>query len=351
MKRKYINRNHPDFTAEQREDGNYNLKKEGSYGYSIKVARDVEDSEDWVEQHNWYLEALKEFDESWKKESERMENAIWGNDNKPSDKYEEFFKTVLDNAEAVEAPAKTEKEEQKKEEFTVLEYKLDGLTWKIKDGVVSCDEVGSIYSFNISIVDFTEKDREITKVRRESDGEVFSVGDMISDNRRLNLIQEFYLDIDFKLGLGIVLVGDTPDISLNGIKKAYKVEDGYVCEGDTVYYFVSWADMGVESFNGEPLTKGMLKSVNDTPYGSKIYKNDPRKSSKTKEYEPTLNSYKDSANNAHTTKRKPQGILSVRVGDKKYKLEQEYKSSKIASFFTNGSDIWISLFCGEQYKL
>jgi hypothetical protein len=48
---------------------------------------------------------------------------------------------------------------------------------------------------------------------------------------------------------------------------------------------------------------------------------------------------------------KPQGILSVRVGDKKYKLGQEYKGGKITSFFTNNGDIWLSLNCGDQYKL
>ncbi len=49
MMRKYINKNYPDFTAEQRADGNYNLKKEGSYGYTIRIAKDIENNEDWVE--------------------------------------------------------------------------------------------------------------------------------------------------------------------------------------------------------------------------------------------------------------------------------------------------------------
>jgi hypothetical protein len=151
MMRKYINRNYPDFTAEQRADGNYNLKKKGSYGYTIRIAKDIEQSEDWERVIN----------------TDGLVKNWWGDDD-----VWDFYKSVLDNVEAVE---------------------------------------------------------------------------------------------------------------------------------------------------------------------------DPRKSYKTK----------DSANNAHTPlkKRKPQGILSVRVKDKKYKLEQEYKNSKIVSFFTDGSDIWVSLFCGEQYKL
>lgn len=48
---------------------------------------------------------------------------------------------------------------------------------------------------------------------------------------------------------------------------------------------------------------------------------------------------------------KTDGILSVRVGGKKYKIGTPHKNSKIHSFFTNHSDIWVSLESGEQHKL
>ncbi len=181
--RKYINRNYPDFTAEQRADGNYNLKKEGSYGYTIRIAKDIENNEDWVEESNWYLEALKEFNESWREECERIENAIWGSGNKPSDKYEGFFKTVLDNVDSV------------------------------KDA-------------------------------------------------------------------------HTTDYMYVSTEKCLRYHENRACP--------------------------------------------PAEKPKEK---------------------KPDEILSVRVGGKKYKLKDPHKNSKIHSFFTNGSDIWVSLFCGEQYKL
>lgn len=48
---------------------------------------------------------------------------------------------------------------------------------------------------------------------------------------------------------------------------------------------------------------------------------------------------------------KTDGILSVRVGGKKYKIGTPHKDSKIESFFTNNGDIWVSLESGEQHKL
>src|SRR6056297_642855 len=147
-----------------------------------------------------------------------------------------------------------EEKEKSQEFFTVLEYEYDGLIWFYDHD----DHNPNQYSatlwvtaescrtlVEISPADF--KDRKITKVRRESDGEVFSVGDVVAvpfmgDDNVLMTIHHFtccivggknIYDIYFKEELGSPV-----NISnLDYIKKAYKVEDGYVCEGDTVWSY------------------------------------------------------------------------------------------------------------------
>lgn len=61
--------------------------------------------------------------------------------------------------------------------------------------------------------------------------------------------------------------------------------------------------------------------------------------------------FQDTPTKESKKKEKTDGILSVRVGGKKYKIGTPHKNSKIYSFFTNNGDIWVSLERGEQHKL
>src|SRR6056297_958515 len=151
-----------------------------------------------------------------------------------------------------------EEKEKSQEFFTVLEYEYDGLIWFYDHD----DHNPNQYSatlwvtaescrtlVEISPADF--KDRKITKVRRESDGEVFSVGDVVFTVRfqGWNIFFEVHSEpyeitslnfYTYRKGIYCTYKNQQYVSGFflnNDIKKAYKVEDGYVCEGDTVWSY------------------------------------------------------------------------------------------------------------------
>jgi hypothetical protein len=279
----YVNKNNSEWKAYQRRDGNYNCKIDNKSYHTVKLKEQIEGSSDWVLFTDWYRYKISE---DLDKELSQLDDLVWDNH-----------------------PQKDNTMKETKEGFTVLEYKIKGDSEIYKISDLTC---------KLSSVDFS-KDLEIIKVRRESDGEVFSVGDKIGDNEVICTIEEFYISDMFHFGLGVCLSDGKSDISLRAVKKAYPVADGCVCEGDIVYY-VS------DSVGTIPFTFSKRAAVNLF----NVFKTPPQPKEK---------------------EQKPQEILSVRVGDKKYKLGQEYKGGKIKSFFTNNGDIWLSLNCGDQYKL
>jgi len=231
-----------------------------------------------------------------------------------------------------------------KSDFTVLEYKHDcgnGKTYLLRN--LEC--------FSSSIKKDFKKDT-ITKVRRNSDGEVFSVGDLINiphiDMKgRMWSIDCFSVEFD-----GVLIVGVDKLLTFNkgehlaqlenrqtnfkNIKKAYEVEDGWVCEGDMVWmYFVDkWVNIPYDR-NGE--------------YGAdKIYKNDPRKKEDNAVdfYIDSITEFMDGVklDNGYFFKRIAKNYAFKKDGDK---LQFHF----YAFIDEKGSDIKLFLFDGDMDEL
>lgn len=194
-------------------------KSEEEDCYTLRSSLEIEDSDDWQKQLSDDILRLKVKEG---KDSGFSDGDLWDKD------------YSLDDVG----------------EFTVLSYKKDGQIW-FRDPVYSnrvqygCVKVPTLENLiETPPADF--KDREILKVRRESDGETFSVGDTVYLNnyKTVGLIDEMFLIPEYGTTImfnitftddGKVGNGHGSQYLLKSLKKAYKVEDGYVCEGDTVY--------------------------------------------------------------------------------------------------------------------
>lgn len=165
----------------------------------------------------------------------------------------------------------------KESKFTVLEYIYCGATWTRddRDSKFFRRNLFASYSSNAPYpVEIPPKDfqgRKITKVKRESDGEVFSVGDVVKMFTRFLTIAS--IRYNFNRSGENALCGITTDMDYfifnqKDQEKAYEVEDGYVCEGDDIY----------EKFGGEYLPCTFWKGKTLDFFKGRIFKNIPRKS-------------------------------------------------------------------------
>lgn len=148
---------------------NYKIyKSEDSKSYTLRSSLEIEGSEDWI--HEEYYNILLN----------------WFQSKFPSKKaYNQQLENVRKKIKEAEESGFSAGE------FTVLEYSYDGSSWEQDpDFPESYNRIG-FYTWEYKIkhngvgmetppADF--KDRKILKVRRESDGEVFSVGSYVVDN-------------------------------------------------------------------------------------------------------------------------------------------------------------------------